>query len=281
MIRHTTAFSPPLRPSQARRSPRAATRGFGLILLLLVIPLSAAPAQEAVKPAGPDPVRAAQEVFEDSEFWWKRTEEVNYALPWYQSLWNAIVNFLWRIAKDLLSWLWTRLLKPLLEWLWGLSGLEPGDWSSGTQLVWLAAALLLIWAAWKAYPLLARWLRGAAPGPVRKEAGALQELPEAGLLFEQASQACHERCYAECIRLALLALIARLQQEQLLRYDASRTNREYQADLRPRPELASLFGEVARPFERVWYGGMPAVPGEAERVLEACRPIVTGEVVPA
>ena len=39
--------------------------------------------------------------------------------------------------------------------------------------------------------------------------------------------------YAEAIRLALLALIARLEKQGLIRYDTTRTNREYQMELRP------------------------------------------------
>jgi hypothetical protein len=237
-----------------------------------------APAQApAAKTGDTDPVRAAQEVFQDPAFWWKRTEKVDVALPWYQTLWNAIVDFIVRVVKTALKWLWQHIILPILKFFFGVFGIETGDWSSGTKLIWLAAAVLLLWAAWKAYPLISRWLGRTSPLVGHKEAMAFSELPEAGLLFEQASTACREGRYADSIRLTLLSLIARLQQEGLLRYDASRTNREYQTELRPRPKLASLFGEVARPFERVWYGRLPAIPTEAERVLETCRPIVMGE----
>src|SRR5437899_2442550 len=65
-----------------------------------------------------------------------------------------------------------------------------------------------------------------------------------------------------------------LQQRGKLRYDPSRTNREYERDLRPEPSLATMFGEVATPYERAWYGRYPAEGREAERVLTLCRQLV-------
>ena len=105
----------------------------------------------------------------------------------------------------------------------------------------------------------------------------LEELPEASFLFQAALRAFAGSNYADAIRLGLLALIARLQQEGLLRYDPARTNREYYTDLRPQPGLADLFVEVARPYERVWYGRAAADHGDAEAVLRRCEAVVNRE----
>ncbi len=218
--------------------------------------------------APPDPTEAAREVFQDPEFWWKRTEKVEVELPWYQKIFQALWDLFVEILKRVWEW---------LVWLFSkLFSFASGDWSAGTPLVWLAACVCIAWALWKLYPVLRQWLRGDGASAAAQQPLPFHELPQAELLFAQASEACRAGRYAEAIRLTLLAFIARLQQDGLLRYDPTRTNREYQIDLRPRPDLAALFGDIARPFERVWYGQQSATPGEAERVLEWCRPIVSG-----
>ncbi len=94
-----------------------------------------------------------------------------------------------------------------------------------------------------------------------------QTLAEPADLYEQAVQAFRDGSHAEAIRLALLSLIARLEKQGRLRYDTTRTNREYQMELRPSSEIAACFGQLARIYERVWYGRAPAIPAEAERAL--------------
>ena len=118
------------------------------------------------------------------------------------------------------------------------------------NLIWVVAVVALGWAMWKLYPLLkhlpwiARWFAGG--GLVAQDATAVgwQTLPEASDLFMQASDAFAAREYADAIRLALLALIARLKKQGLLRYDNTRTNREYQRELRPHKDLAGRFAHA-------------------------------------
>ena len=104
-----------------------------------------------------------------------------------------------------------------------------------------------------------------------------QTLAEASDLFEQAGQAFRDGMHAEAIRLALLALIARLEKQGLLRYDTTRTNREYQVELRHRSELAACFGQLARIYERVWYGRVPAGRAEAEQAISLCGSVINRE----
>ena len=85
--------------------------------------------------------------------------------------------------------------------------------------------------------------------------------------------------HAEAIRLALLAMIASLEKRGLLRYDTTRTNREYRAELRPRPELAEPFGRLARIYEGVWYGRQPAGPEQAEESIRLCVSMIDGEAL--
>jgi hypothetical protein len=65
-----------------------------------------------------------------------------------------------------------------------------------------------------------------------------------------------------------------------LRYDSSRTNREYLLDLRGAPDLAAVFRQAARPYERAWYGQLPVSGVEAEQILGMCRQLVTPDASP-
>lgn len=217
-----------------------------------------------------DPTAAAHAVFQQNEFWWKRLERVETPLStsWLQLLLSAVAKIVNKIIEGVF---W------LLEKLWKL--FQPG---SGQQpvirvIVWVAAGLAVAWAVWRIYPLVARWLRNSGAPTPDVEARKSHELPQADRLFHDAVEALSASRYAEAIRLTILALIARLEQRGLLRYDPARTNREYQVELRPAPALAALFGEVARPFERVWYGGQPATRAAAEQVIDVCRPVITAE----
>ena len=111
----------------------------------------------------------------------------------------------------------------------------------------------------------------------RKTGATWQTLAEASDLFEQAGQAFRDGMHAEAIRLALLALIARLEKQGLLRYDTTRTNREYQRELRHTSELAACFGQLARIYERVWYGRVPAGRAEAEQAISLCGSVINRE----
>ena len=125
-----------------------------------------------------------------------------------------------------------------------------------------------------------RWFVGGADAArEQKAAGAnWQALAEASDLFEQAGEAFAAGKYAEAIRLALLSLIARLEKQGLLRYDTTRTNREYQGELRRREsDLAACFGQLARIYERVWYGRLPAGRADAEQAIGLCGSLINGE----
>ena len=218
--------------------------------------------------AGPDPALAAREVFQDQDFWWKRVETPTVSTSWITAILRAVGDFLGRILSEIGQWL-ARLLRSLFRMLGGSA-------EAGTLIVWVVVALLLAWALWKILPALIRWL-GAGPPDSQQGRTRWQALPEPVDLLEEAGHAFKWGKYAEAVRLALLALIARLEKEGLLRYDTSRTNREYQRELRDRAELAASFGRLARIYERVWYGGSPAGREEAEQALGLCRTMIAGE----
>jgi Domain of unknown function (DUF4129) len=220
--------------------------------------------------AGADPAGAAREVLQGPDFWWKRIEARTIPTSWLGALVEALRGFFGRMLEnigDLIGW----ILKRLFGMFRGGSG---GD---GTLVIWAIVMALLAWSIWKLYPVVKRWLGTSRSLPGTREAVAWEPLAEASDLFEQAGRSFREGQYAEAIRLALLALIARLEKQGRLRYDTTRTNREYQRELRQTPELAACFGQLARIYERVWYGRMSAGRDEAEQAIRLCGSALDGE----
>jgi Domain of unknown function (DUF4129) len=227
-------------------------------------------AERAPRAPDIDPVQAAQEVFKNQEFWWKRIEPAQkISTSWFDSILTSVLDFLGRLANAILDW--------LAKLLAGLSNIVPGGASGGTIWVWLIVVAILAWSCWKLFPVLIRWLSRPAGTATTPEGVSWQTLPEASDLFEQARQAYRNGMNAETIRLSLLALIAKLEKQGLLRYDHTRTNREYQFELRHKSELAAPFGEVARIYERVWYGRWPAGRAEAEQAICVSGSLILGK----
>jgi hypothetical protein len=220
--------------------------------------------------AGADVARAARQVFQDQRFWWKRVTAGQVRTSVFDSILAAVRDFFARILEEIVDLL-ARILRGLLGGFHGAS-------SGGAVAVWLVITALLAWSIWKLGPALLRWLRATVPGPDLQEGATPQALAEASKLFEQAGQALREGMHAEAIRLALLALIARLEKQGLLRYDTTRTNREYQVELRQTTDLAGRFGQLARIYERVWYGRLPASRSDAEEAINLCGSILSREV---
>ncbi len=220
-------------------------------------------------PASVDPARAAHDVFQDQNFWWKRIEPRTVSLSWFESilaaLWDSIRPILQAVAEWIAKFL-ARLVGGFLR-----------PYSGGAGAIWLIVGALLAWAAWKLVPAVVRWLSGRRPSRITQDEETWQPLAEATDLFAQATTAFRDGKHADAIRLALLALIARLEKEGLLRYDTTRTNREYQRELRQRADLAARFGQLARIYDRVWYGRARAGAAEAEQAINLCASVIKRE----
>jgi hypothetical protein len=223
-----------------------------------------------------DAALEAREVLQDQDYWWKRIEKKTIPTTGLLGFFEKMLELPGRVLRAIWDF--------VFEFFRGLALLLRGDWSAGSSVVWLLAIVLLGWAMWRLYPLLkylpviARWLAGgAAPGAQKATTVSWEALPESSDLFLQASNAFANSKYADAIRLALLALIARLEKQGLLRYDTTRTNREYQGELRSHKELAASFGQLARIYERVWYGRESAGPAEAEQAIGLCRLLIHRE----
>ncbi len=232
---------------------------------------------------GVDPGVAAREVLGGEDYWWKHIESRTVQLTGPLAFLQRVLEWIGRVLKPVWDFI-VEVARYIFRVFRGLYAVLRGDWSEGMNLIWLVAVVVLGWAMWKLSPLLkylpviARWFgSGGAPGANDATTAGWQTLPEPSDLFMQASDAFAARAFADAIRLALLALIARLEKQGLLRYDNTRTNREYQRELRPHQDLAARFAHLARIYERVWYGREKAGPAEAQEAIGLCKLLINGE----
>lgn len=235
-------------------------------IALLAMPRGIA-ADSAPRSTVDDPVRIAREVYQDPAYSWKRIEpRRSRTSSWLDSIYEWIYQIIKKVIMNILYWI-GRLLRLF-------SGLSTGNWSIGLKLIGFVIVVLASILIWRTAIWIARRLsRRGLDAPASAEFG-WDELAEATDLFAEARRAFDEARYAEAIRSALLALIARFEKDGLLRRDPTRTNREYQIELRGKTEFAASFGELARIHERIWYGLIPAQRGDAERAIHVCEYII-------
>jgi hypothetical protein len=206
----------------------------------------------------------ADDVFAADDFWWKRTEEVE-APSLLGGVFAAIYEYVLRPILQALG----KLLDAILEWLWSLFGEGPaGDWSSGIPWLWIVVALLAAIVLWRIVVMFRQPREVTAELPPDTP---VDELPQAGQLLDEAQAALARGVRRDAIRLAFLALIAHLQDRGRLSWDPSRSNREYQRDLRPWPDVSAGFRACADPYERCWYGGRLPESSDVDSVISYCR----------
>jgi hypothetical protein len=253
---------------------RSVPKGVAALALAVLLVLATAPVVSfgTALPRGVeeiDPARAARDVFQDQDFWWKRIEQRSVSTSWLETIVTALLDFVRRILEGILD-LIGRILR-------GLFGILSGTSSGGAVVIWLIIFAILAWSSWRFYRIIASRKRGGIETLRAQKTDIWQPLAEDSDLFEQAGQALREGSYAEAIRLALLALIARLEKQGLLHYDPTRTNREYQRELRHSSELAVCFGQVARIYEFVWYGRAAAGHADAEEAIRLTGSVINGK----
>ena len=72
--------------------------------------------------------------------------------------------------------------------------------------------------------------------------------------MQRAQTLSNQGDYRNAVRYLYLSSLLVLDERGLLRYDRSRTNREYLRSVSSRPELSKPLGDVIDVFDRVWYG---------------------------
>lgn len=141
-----------------------------------------------------------------------------------------------------------------------LARLLPESSAGGAGRV-LAALLnlagVIALAALVAYTVNQLLLSLAAEAHLRMEGGDGGALLTADSAFQRAQELAEGRDYRTAVRYLYLSTLLTLDERGLLRYDRSKTNREYLRSVASQPALAATLREVIDVFDRVWYGFQP------------------------
>ena len=177
------------------------------------------------------------------------------------------------LAKQEYQWVEEAPPSPLEEWLSGLFerfanwlfNMLEGTLSSTGLRVWqliliglsALAILFVLGYVW-------RGLRRAVTAETELALNdQIEENLSAGAALSKAQTMSNSGDYRMAVRYLYLAALLQLEERGLLRYDRSRTNREYLWDIKrrssaaPVPGLFDDFAEVVDVFDRVWYGYQP------------------------
>ena len=119
----------------------------------------------------------------------------------------------------------------------------------------IAGILIILFVFWfVGREFMGGLLLEAGAGPSTRDGG---EPLTAARALQQAQNLSTAGDYRNAVRYLYLASLLRLDERGLLRYDRSRTNREYLRSVDETPELASNLKDVIDVFDEVWYGYQP------------------------
>ena len=173
---------------------------------------------------------ALERILARSEFQWQTDEPSPLA-----RLWEQVQQWFWRLLQRLVPQ--------------GLAN-APAVRYALIALGILAVALALFYG-----------LRGVLSGLVTEKEieqdVAAEENLTASTALKRAESLARGGDYRAAVRYLYLSSLLLLEENGLLRYDRSLTNREYLRSVAALPELAAALRRVVETFERVWYGYQP------------------------
>ncbi len=160
-------------------------------------------------------------------------------------------------SNPLQDW-WRDLLQRLGRWLDRLfpggGSIVVGNLNLIRLLITLGGSLLLGWALWSVTQTL---FHDFAAETVLVGDEAVGEPLTGATALQRAQTLSRAGDYRNAIRYLYLSTLLLLEERGMLHGDRTLTNREYVSQLRERPQVATLFGDVVDVFERVWYGRQP------------------------
>jgi hypothetical protein len=150
-----------------------------------------------------------------------------------------------------------KLINKFLEWLNKLFGGGDNETvvvdAPVSPLPFAATVLLLLVLLYAFRTLFGDFIREAR---ALDENGGEETLTSKGA-FERAQALSRGGDYRSAVRYLYLSSLLLLDERGLLRYDRSKTNREYLRSVSSSPEIAKPLGEVIEIFDDVWYGYHP------------------------
>lgn len=190
----------------------------------------------------------------------------------YSKVLSAILarkEFNWETATSnpVQQWL-NRLLQRFVDWL---NGILPSLGTGGSPVIQGVVGLVgtLVLAL-----ILAYILRGLSSSMSDEAAWKDNDEDSLGIVSaEVAARHAEETArlgdYRSAVRWLYLSSLLILEERGLLRYDRTRTNREYLRSVAHLPELSVILRDVIDVFDRVWYGIAPI--SEADFMRYAAR----------
>jgi len=175
----------------------------------------------------PEDILPLRKILARPEFQWQKPQPVQMP-DWLNKLYDRVASFF--------DWIILQVATLIYE---------------GRTVLKVAAALVFVLALYFISRSLSHNL-------VRETELAEQEENDAMLTskgaFKRAEALSIQGDYRNAIRYLYLSSLLVLDEQGLMRYDRSRTNREYLRSVSTRPELAQPLRAVIDVFDRVWYG---------------------------
>ncbi len=162
---------------------------------------------------------------------------------------NGVPNVFQQAIERVISWLFDRFAPAF-----GAGGARAFGALSALGWALLIAGVLLV------IGVLVYALRGVR-GTVLRDQAVRQAAEEASLSSADARTRAQTLInggdYRSAVRYLYLSSLLWLDEHKLLRYERSRTNREYLDQVQNNPQLHERLSPVVNTFERVWYGKRP------------------------
>ena len=168
------------------------------------------------------------EILARPEFQWA-AQQSSTAPDWLNSMLDAFFNFMQRLAYGLQNILYYGRV-PLI----------------------IAAVLLFLFSLYYISRSLSRNLVREAQLAAEVDEGA--DVLSSRAAMQRAQTLSSQGDYRNAVRYLYLSSLLILDEQGLLRYDRSRTNREYLRSVSSQPQLAGSLRDVIDVFDRVWYG---------------------------
>ena len=149
----------------------------------------------------------------------------------------------------------------------------------GRALVWGFIVAICVALVWGLLQLERRWRVRLVPDARPPAPGAASAIPWQ-VWMEDARRAAAAGLWREAIHFLYWASISRLESKRLWPADRARTPREYLALVAPEDPRKSGLATLTGSFERVWYGGRPAVESDYQRAEQLASGLIHGPAAP-
>ena len=162
-------------------------------------------------------------------------------------------EFQWKTAQSAPAPAW---LQGIIDFINGLLeraayGVQNTVYYGRVPLIILAVIVFLLSLYFISQNLLRNLVRDAQLAVDNGDDDALLTSSKA---MQRAQTLSGQGDYRNAVRYLYLSSLLVLDERGLLRYDKSRTNREYLRSVSSKPELSKPLGDVIDVFDRVWYG---------------------------